>query len=295
MTAAPVVDWTRYETDLRERLTGLIAAYFGIPLDEVASRLDREFADPGSLVAEAWTQLGPRTNEEILRFYQSTDAYVYDLAADHCRPERQQVWQVVLTRLARQPRRRRVLLYGDGVGTDSIELARLGLTPTYFDLPGVTSGFARFRFAEEGLSERINVIERCADIPRNAFDAVISIEVLEHVIDPMATMQDFHRALRVGGIALITESFEAVGPRFPSHLESNLQYAGRVHRMMEGLGFANTFYNRVLLNRPMEFRKISAGPGGDALRAFCRLRRGLERRWRDVVGGAAAAFTREVT
>src|SRR4051795_11837289 len=80
-----------------------VAAFFELPEDEVLERLQHEYENPGVGVAEAWEAAAPKTPEEIRRFYQDTTAYVFDLAADHCRARRRDVWLPILNRLARAP------------------------------------------------------------------------------------------------------------------------------------------------------------------------------------------------
>ncbi|HEY6333076.1 MAG TPA: class I SAM-dependent methyltransferase, partial [Blastocatellia bacterium] len=164
-------------------------------------------------------------------------------------------------------------------GTDSLVLARRRHRVTYFDLPGRSSQFARFRFTKAGLEHQIGVISSVDEIPAGKFDAVVCIEVLEHVPDPLGTMSNLHAALKIGGIALITESFESIGPDFPSHLPENFQYAGKAHRMMERLGFVNTYYNSDPVNRPMEFMKRDMNLAGGLLQTAGRLRRAIQTRW----------------
>ncbi len=147
-------------------------------------------------------------------------------------------------------------MYGDGIGSDSLTISRLGHSVTYFDVPGTTSSFACYRFENEKSSQKPVAVLRKEEIPVGAFDIVVCVEVLEHVPDPPGVMREIHRALKPGGIALITESFESVGPDFPSHLPENFQYAGKIHRMMEELGFANTYYNTDPLNYQIEFTRI---------------------------------------
>src|SRR5262249_32871602 len=144
--------------------------------------------------------------------------YIYDLAADHSRGQRNQVCEAVIKRIGRRSAKQTVLLYGDGIGTDSLALAQLGHQVTYFDLPGITSSFARFRFGREGMHRQITCLQSAAAIPVEAFDVVVCIEVLEHLPDPISAMRTIYQALRFGGIALITESFHSVGPDYPSHL-----------------------------------------------------------------------------
>jgi ubiquinone/menaquinone biosynthesis C-methylase UbiE len=269
-----------YDAALRETFVALIAEFFALPQSEVRARLGGEFPEPGAQVAQSWRLADPRTPEEITRFYQETHSYIYDLAGDHCRLRRRPVWKAIVQRIERRGAGQRVLLYGDGIGSDSIALARRGHGVTYFDLAGVTANFARFRFAKEGLQHRITVVERAGEIPAEAFDVVVCIEVLEHVVDPPATMRDIYRALKEGGIALITESFESIGPEFPSHLPANFRYAGRIHQLMEGIGFANTYYNLNPINRPIEFTKVRRGIPGRMLQAQGKLRRAIDTRWR---------------
>src|SRR3954454_14040864 len=167
------------------RLDGMardVAAVFDLPEAEVLERLQHEYEHAGVGVAEAWEAAAPKTPEEVSLFYQDTTAYVFDLAADHCRERRADVWVPIMDRLARAPGNE-VLLYGDGIGTDSIALARAGYRVTYFDLPGITSRFARFRFEREGLADDIDVVEQSEALRGRRFDAIVSIEVLEHLSD----------------------------------------------------------------------------------------------------------------
>jgi SAM-dependent methyltransferase len=260
----------------------LIAEFLGISELAVWEGIERELQNPGSTVANAWKSINPRNVGEINRFYAETSSYIYDLVVDHCHKRRRAPAEVVRRRIERKGTRRKVLMYGDGIGTDSIALARRGHRVTYFDVPGMTSMFARFRFERERLTEQICVLDKEEDIEVGSFDAAICIEVLEHVPDPPSVMRCLYRALKPGGIALISESFESVGDEFPSHLPENFQYAGRTHQLMEGLGFASTYYNNEPLNRPMEFTKLDGGVAGALTKFNGKLRRAIDSRWRRI-------------
>jgi SAM-dependent methyltransferase len=274
-----------------EAIAPIIAEFFDLAEADVLRRLEHEYQHPGAVVADAWTAAAPKTPDDVTRFYEETNSYVFDLAADHCRDRRADVWTPVLDRLRRAPGKD-VLVYGDGIGTDSIALVRAGYRVTYFDLPGITSRFARFRFEREGLADEIAVVDREDDLREHSFDAVVSIEVLEHLSDPVGAMRLFYSLLRENGVALITESFESVGPDYPSHLEDNFRYAGRAHELMESIGFAATYFNTDPINRPMEFRRVPSGWKGDLIRTWGKVKRAARTRWRRlataVPGGRAS-------
>jgi ubiquinone/menaquinone biosynthesis C-methylase UbiE len=126
------------------------------------------------------------------------------------------------------------------------------------------------------------MVEAESDIAGESFDAAVCIEVLEHVPDPPAVMREIHRALKLAGIALITESFDSIGDDYPSHLPSNFKYAGRTHQIMEEIGFANTYYNIDPVNRPMEFTKVRDGFSGELFKIRGKLRRAIDSRWRHI-------------
>jgi 2-polyprenyl-3-methyl-5-hydroxy-6-metoxy-1,4-benzoquinol methylase len=267
------------EAPCLDAFAGAVADFFDLPEADVRKRLQAEYENPGAAVAEAWRDAAPETPQDVTRFYEETTSYVFDLAADNCRDRRRPLWTAILDRLALAPGKD-VLAFGDGIGTDSIALTRAGYRVTYFDVPGVTSRFARFCFEREGLADRIALINRAEDLPEEGFDAILSIEVLEHLPDPVGTMERFFRLVRENGVVLLTESFESVGPDYPSHLEGNYRYAGRTHRIMESIGFANTYFNGNPINRPMEFRKVPPGRSGDVIRTWGRVKRTSRTRWR---------------
>jgi len=220
----------------------------------VYEKIEREIFDKGVTVAEAWQRFAPKTPEEIAEFYKRTDAYLYDLLIDHRGTYRREVRRRILERLELH-NCKRVLDYGGGVGLDSIAMCKVGLAVTFFELDGVTAQFAKGLFEKEKCS--IYVTHNIEEIPPDFFDSVICIEVLEHVPDPVRVIQDIFRCLKMGGIALITESFEQTNDRYRSHLSTNKRFVGKIFKMMERQGFALTA--RWPDNKPLEFRKMNPG------------------------------------
>lgn len=68
------------------------------------------------------------------------------------------------------------------------------------------------------------------DLPPSAFDAVFIIEVLEHLFDPLATVQEARRVLRPNGTLVVTVPNCAVWLR-----RAELTFTGRTHAMGDDL------------------------------------------------------------
>ena len=269
-----------FDPVLADDFATAISEFLGEKRDAVRRRLDMDFANLGCLIAAEWEKRNPDTEQEIASFYKETDTYIISLATDHCLVRRRDVVGPLYQRVSRFGEKSRVLVWGDGIGTESIAFAKMGHEVDYFDLPGRTSEFAAFRFNREGLASRIRVVHDPQKLKVGGYDIVVCVEVLEHLKDPLAVMRSFYDLLRPGGIALITESFASVGPEFPSHLPENAKYAGCTHQLMESFGFASTWFNHNPINYPMEFKKVGWGIGGRVLRARGALRRALLSRLR---------------
>lgn len=97
-----------------------------------------------------------------------------------------------------------VLEVGCGIGLDSAQMARHGLTVTAMDLTTVGAGTANQRARRQELNARY----LCANgerlpFPDKTFNYVYSFGVMHHASDTQRCIEEAHRVLQEGGEALI--------------------------------------------------------------------------------------------
>jgi SAM-dependent methyltransferase len=115
------------------------------------------------------------------------------------RPELSIIQRAVLARVVRLslPPAARVLDAPCGAGALSLALARNGLAVEGADVDGA---------ARAALGERFRVVDLNGPLPwpDAAFDAVCSVEGVEHLENAFAFLREAHRVLRSGGTLLLT-------------------------------------------------------------------------------------------
>jgi Methyltransferase domain len=113
----------------------------------------------------------------------------------------------------------RALDFGSGTGNLALIMAARGVNVWVSELNALQRDFIRFRVARHGLGERVTVTDPWNELPRDAFDAVVAVDVLEHLTDCRAVLErELLPALASGG-ALVENSPFAVTSANPMHHE----------------------------------------------------------------------------
>lgn len=216
----------------------------------VVAKLKKEWKSPGITVAEAWKKKRPKTDEEILDFYRTTDSYLYDLLMVHRTPERRG-WQKAAIWLLVKYKIHNLLDYGGGCGDDALLFTRAGFKCTLYDCGHLTAGFAKYSARHLGLD--LEVLE---DIPFNRqFDAIFCTELLEHVSDPSGEVEKMSQLLVPDGTLILTHSFDLVGKSYPSHLAKHKGLSAGFVKEVESRGFICEEVYLVPGNRFFVFRQ----------------------------------------
>ena len=229
---------------------GHLSKITGTPAAVVEQKLGREFTSPGSTVAEAWKAAAPKSDEEITRFYQTTDAYLYDLAVVHHTYERKQ-WRRTAAKLLVEAGVKSLLDYGGGCGYDSVFFAGLGFNCVLYDASPNNVSLALLRAEEARVS-----IAASTSLPDRQFDGVYCTEVLEHLPDPLAELATMAKRVVPGGVVLLTHSFDLLGDSHPSHLARHKGFAPAFVHGARALGLEYVSQWEIPGNRFLQFRRV---------------------------------------
>ena len=224
--------------------------------DEMTIRdcLRREFEQPGANVVGAFAKesLEPYVwSEELVRFYEKTDAFIYELVLWNRNSIKRRMRSYIAKYLAQyEGKSKNVLCVGDGLGFDSFYLAQNGQRVTYYEVPGFSHRFASKLFSLA--DAEINIASGQEQIRQNYFDAVLCLDVLEHIKDVPAFLKQLVSFIRPGGILIVHAPFYMIHPSNPTHLKKNRKYSGRLEIYREcGLKLINGrfFWNPLILEK----------------------------------------------
>ncbi|MBN1436335.1 MAG: class I SAM-dependent methyltransferase [Sedimentisphaerales bacterium] len=212
----------------QELIVAWIAELTNTDPQTVENRLRQEFEHPGINVRQAFEAAGLRPfvwSQGLADFYGSTDAFLYELVLWNMNRRKRRIRRWVGRHLARRVGQNlKILSIGDGLGFDSAFLAQAGHDVTYFELPGYSQRFAQKVF--QRCAHQVNIITDPKQIPQEAFDVVLCLDVLEHVPDVPEYVKQITSYLKPEGFLVVHAPFFMVHASTPTHLKANRRYSG---------------------------------------------------------------------
>ncbi len=185
------------EPDLAESLVGELAAYTGASDRDAVRARCRQAVEA---IRDEWHRtVDPADRKAVVRFYDETEAHLYELMWWHTLAEDlSPLAYVTALDFGRRHGCSRYLDFGSGVGSGGLLFAHNGFAVTLADISSSLLEFCRWRFEQAGRPVR-TVDLKSAPLPDAAFDIVTAMDVFEHLTDPTEGVDAIHRTLRPGG------------------------------------------------------------------------------------------------
>ncbi len=246
-------------SDLESRAAE-IAAFLGIPVEQAIERLSKGFGYQHQAVNDDYRRANIPTGADgnpdpvaLLNWYRTTPEYIWELSSYHLDPgfNYSGMCSGIAERL-KNDGANRVLCLGDGIGDLTLTFARLGYAtgPRPISYPAViyhdltdskTYDFAKMRImAQTGefIASASHSFEPNFGV--DLYDAVISLDFLEHVDGVPRYVQAIYDALRPGGLMFTQNAFGCgSGPdgSIPMHLTKNDIYVYEWDNLCSSVGF----------------------------------------------------------
>lgn len=242
-------------------LAKLIAEITAAPPQSVLERLRKEHIHHPLSVSEAFyaKNLEPYVwSQGLLEHYEETDSFIYGIVVWNRSQIKCAMRTWMLEFLQRhQMQRGRILICGDGIGLDSFFFAQAGYEVVFHEVSKYGQQIAKRLFDDYNV--KVQIADSLESFPPESFDAIFSLDVLEHVPSPPAMVRDLTRLLKPGGFFVVSAPFYAIHPKWPTHLKSNRQYSGKT-KWLEQSGNLRLIDGCTYFN-PLAFQKL----GGESV------------------------------
>jgi len=225
-----------------------LARFFSTDVQDCLVILDRGFGELHHAVSEDFRKAHPSGEAELLDWYRSTDAYIWELTAYHLDPafNYEGFCRGVIDGLI-QRNAARVLVLGDGIGDLSVWICQNRMYPTYHDLAGSrTARFAKCVADMRGAAVYQKLTPGWEPRLEKDYDAVLACDFLEHCPNVEEWVLAISEALVPGGILFSQNAFacgSGENGSIPMHLSCNDRFEKDWDPLLASLGYTQESSN----------------------------------------------------
>jgi glycosyltransferase involved in cell wall biosynthesis/2-polyprenyl-3-methyl-5-hydroxy-6-metoxy-1,4-benzoquinol methylase len=261
----------------RSEVIAIAGEVAGIPPRILTGQIEGEKANPGQAVTNDCRMFDvvPFADSRQMKcLYQMGTGFIVELLANFDEVDPMRMTSYAMHALLHHSAsidssRLKVLALGDGVGIDSMRLSALGLDVDYVDFEhSLTSRvasklFERWASVKPACSGTITAVSppiQCA-----GYDAVLCLEVIEHVDNVDDFLKTISSCLKEDGIVLISECFWGILPRWPTHLAKHRTLSHLLPILAAEYGLEFVASNKFPFGKPFLFRKSAHARGFSAI------------------------------
>ena len=221
--------------DLRESLLTELGLY--TRCSDLAE-VERLCTDAVAMLKQEWqAKVTSDERQSIERFYDESRTTMYELMWWHSlRDDASPLAYVTALHFARRQGCRRYLDFGAGVGSGGILFARHGFDVTLADISSTLLQFTSWRLGRRGLPAAY-IDLKTSPLTRHAFDVVTAMDVFEHLVDPVSTVEQISDALKPGGFLFARIAAEPDVDR-PQHIVRDFE---PTFERLRSLGFTEVW------------------------------------------------------
>jgi glycosyltransferase involved in cell wall biosynthesis/2-polyprenyl-3-methyl-5-hydroxy-6-metoxy-1,4-benzoquinol methylase len=254
----------------QENVISSISIATGIDQKLILAKVREEQALPGNAVAAdmAIFDVVPyQKSSQMSNLYRLGISFAIELAANYNDVARMKMTAFILVRLcterARLGRNLKVLTVGDGIGTNSICLASAGFDVDYmYCEASLTSkvaaeSFKKFQSVDSEAKGVLRIVGRDEDLG-GSYDAVISLEVMAHVEEPLGFLSFLQAQLSSNGLLFLSDFLSGIKHYRQTHLISNERLGGLIPLMAAQNGLLFKGFCHESLHKSYVFQKSSA-------------------------------------
>lgn len=222
---------------------------------KICATLAREHQSMGTAVREelqAWQVTPYVWSDRMAEYYGKANGFLYETLVWNRTGMKHEMRQWIARFLdADGLGPQRILVFGDGLGIDSLFLAESGHAVDYYEVSQRCIRFAKR--LSEALGRQLSIVTTPDEVVEGSYDAVVCLDVLEHVPDPPEVVSRLASYLRPGGRLIVHAPFWYIHPAVSTHLKSNVKFSGDWKRLYGVHGLrpiaANWFWDPLVLEK----------------------------------------------